>query len=73
MSDFIPSRQELRIRAQAAVKKPIPQCVRDGDARLAREFKSVHAEVSSYAKTGRYAARAVAALYRLEGFQGARQ
>lgn len=73
MSDFIPTRQELRIRAQVAVKKPIPQSVREGGAQLAREFKAVHAEVSSYATTGRYAARAVAALYRLEGMQGVRE
>ena len=72
MTDFIPSRQELRIRAQIAVKRPIPASVREGGVLLAREYKSVHAQVYGYATTGRYAARAVAALYRLEDMQGAR-
>lgn len=72
MSDFIASRQELRMRAQAAISRPVPKSIAQADVVSVRAYKDCVAQVAQFARTGRYADRSTAALYRLEAMQGVR-
>src|SRR2546427_2515780 len=48
MSDFIASRQELRIRAQAAISRPVPKSIAQADVqdRKSTRLNSSHSQIS---------------------------
>ncbi len=70
---FVASRQDLRIRAQVAISRPVPKSIAQADVQAVRAYKDCVAQVAQFARTGRYADRSTAALYRLEAMQGVRQ
>lgn len=69
---FVASRRELRIRAQAAISRPVPKSIAQADVVSVRAYKACIDQVTQFARTGRYADRSAAALYRLEAMQGVR-
>ena len=60
---------ELRQRAQRILRAPIPQCVREGSANRAAQYRDGAAVVSGFSMRGTNAAKAWAAIERLEGLQ----
>lgn len=69
---FVPTRQDLRNRARAAVARDIPDSVVQGGIEAVRAYKARRAMVEQFAHTGRHADRSAAALFQLEHMQGVR-
>lgn len=69
---FVPSRQDLRNRARAAIAREIPDSVVQGGIDAVRAYKACRHQVEQFAHTGRHADRSAAALYRLEFMQRVR-
>lgn len=63
-------KRDLQYRARRAIKAPVPESVRNGNARTAADYKQCAAVVGAYLRTGAQADRARLHVLRLEGMQG---
>ena len=63
-------KRDLQCRAKRAVSAPVPQSIRNGNARAAADYKQCAAVVGTYLRTGHQAERARLHVLRLEGMQG---
>lgn len=63
-------KRDLQYRARRAISAPVPQSVRNGNARKAADYKDCCAVVGAYLRTGHQVERARLHVLRLEGMQG---
>ena len=63
-------KRDLQYRAKRAVSAPVPQSIRNGNARAAADYKQCVAVVVTYLRTGHQVERARLHVLRLEGIQG---
>ena len=63
-------KRDFQYRAKRAIAAPVPETVRNGNARKAADYKDCCARVSAFLRTGHQIERARLYVLRLEGMQG---
>ena len=63
-------KRDLQYRAKRAVSAPVPQSIRNGNARTAADYKTAAQACAAYLRDGKTPDRARLHVLRLEGAQG---